>query len=141
MTRRKTNNAALAARLLRDNRGSQAVEMALVFPFLAMMILGAIEIGWMLWSASTLYFAVEEAARCGAVDLDNCGSTSAIQAVAVSKAMGLSMTASNFTVSTPACGQKVSATYTFNFVVPFYPGFHVAIPATSCYPVQPSLSS
>jgi Flp pilus assembly protein TadG len=109
--------------------------MALVFPFLMLMIFGAIEAGWMLWTSSTLDFAVEEAARCGAVDSNNCGTTSNIQAVAASKAMGLSMAAGDFTVTTPACGKQVSATYVFNFLVPFGSNFTVSIPAQSCYPL------
>jgi Flp pilus assembly protein TadG len=140
MSAPRKNAVGLAVRLLRDCGGAQAVEMALVLPFLALMLLGAIETGWMLWSASTLYFAVEEAARCGAVDVNNCGSTSAIQAIAVSKAMGLNMAAGDFTVSKPACGQQVTATYTFNFLQPFQTNFSISIPATSCYPAQPSLS-
>ena len=103
-----TNLNSSMGRYLRDRHGGAAVEMALVFPFLCLMILGAIDAGWMLWSASTLDFAVEEAARCGAVDATNCGTTANIQGVAVDKAMGLGMSASDFTVTTPACGKKVA---------------------------------
>ncbi len=128
----------LAGRLLRDRHGGAAVELALLFPFLSLIILGAVDAGWMLWSASTLDFAVEEAARCGAVDASNCGTTSNIQGVAVGKAMGLSMSASDFTVTSPACGKKVSATYVFHFLMPFTTNFDISIPATSCYPLPSS---
>jgi Flp pilus assembly protein TadG len=124
--------------LLRDCHGSAAVEMALVFPFLVLMIFGAIEAGWMLWSASTLDFAVEEAARCAAVDANNCGTTPAVKAVAASKAMGLGMAADDFTVTSPACGKQVAATYDFQFLMPFRANFTVAIPARSCYPLPAS---
>jgi len=132
-----TNSSSSMGRFLRDRHGGAAVEMALVFPFLCLMIVGAIDAGWMLWSASTLDFAVEEAARCGAVDAANCGTTANIQGVAVGKAMGLSMSASDFTVTTPACGKKVEATYVFPFLMPFSTDFNISIPATSCYPIPP----
>jgi Flp pilus assembly protein TadG len=126
-----------ARRFLRDRHGGAAIEMALVFPFLTLMILGAIETGWMLWTASTLDFAVEEAARCASVDVNNCGTQANIQAVAAAKAMGLGMNAGAFTVSSPACGKQVSAIYVFNFAMPFRANFNVTIPATSCYPLPP----
>jgi Flp pilus assembly protein TadG len=138
MTAAMTITRPIAYRLLRDGHGGTAVEMALLFPFLSLMILGAIDAGWMLWSASTLDFAVEEAARCAAVDAANCGTTANIQGVAVSKAMGLSMSASDFTVTTATCGKKVAATYIFPFLMPFSTNFNISIPATSCYPL-PSL--
>jgi Flp pilus assembly pilin Flp len=125
-------------RFLRDRHGGAAVEMALVFPLLCLMILGGIETGWMLWSTSTLNFAVEEAARCAAVDATNCGSTTNIQGVAVGKAMGLGMSASDFTVTSPACGKRVAATYVFHFLMPFSTDFNVSIPAASCYPLPSS---
>ena len=127
-----------ATRLGRDERGGTAVEMALVIPFLSLMFLGGIDAGWMLWSSSTLDFAVEDAARCWAVDVNNCGTAAATQSVAVSKAMGLGMSDGDFTVSSPACGRQVSATYVFRFMRPFSTDFNVSIPATSCYPLPPS---
>lgn len=111
--------------------------MALLFPLLSLMILGAIDAGWMLWSASTLDFAVEEAARCAAVDATNCGTTANVQGVAVGKAMGLGMSAGDFTITSTACGKKVAATYVFHFLRPFTTNFDVSIPATSCYPLPP----
>jgi len=138
MTAAMTNLNSGMGRFLRDHHGGAAVEMALVFPLLCLMILGAIDAGWMLWSASTLDFAVEEAARCGAVDATNCGTTANVQGVAVGKAMGLGMSASDFTVTTPACGKKVAATYVFHFLMPFSTDFNISIPATSCYPIPPA---
>lgn len=124
-----------ARRFVYDRHGGAALEMALVFPFLTLMIVGAIEAGWMLWTASTLDFAVEEAARCASVDVNNCGTPANIQAAAAAKALGLGMSAGDFTVSSPACGNRVSATYVFNFLMPFRTNFNVSIPATSCYPL------
>jgi Flp pilus assembly protein TadG len=128
----------LARRLLGDRHGGAALEMALLFPFLSLMILGGIDAGWMLWSASTLDFAVEEAARCAAVDATNCATAANVQDTAVGKAMGLGMSAADFTVTTPACGKQVAATYVFHFLMPFSTNFNVSIPATSCYPLPSS---
>ncbi len=137
MTGLRTTPKLLAHRFASDRHGGTAVEMAVVLPFLTLMILGTIETGWMLWSTSTLDYAVEEAARCGAVDVNNCGTVAATQSVAASKAMTLGMAAANFTVTTPACGKQVAANYTFSFAQPFFTNFTVTIPATSCYPLPP----
>jgi Flp pilus assembly protein TadG len=137
MTAAMTKLSSSVCRFLRNRHGGAAVEMALVFPILSLMILGPIEAGWMLWTASTLDYAVEEAARCAAVDATNCGTTSNVQAVAVYRAMGLGMSAGDFTVTSPACGKQVTATYVFHFLMPFSTNFNVSIPATSCYPIPP----
>jgi Flp pilus assembly protein TadG len=63
----------MAQRIAKNRDGGTAVEMALVLPILSLIILGTIEAGWLLWSANTLYFAVEQAARCGAIDAANYG--------------------------------------------------------------------
>jgi len=138
MRRAPVTSRGSPASLLRDCRGGAAVEMALSFPFLVLMIFGGIEAGWMLWSASTLDYAVEEAARCAAVDATNCGTVSAVQSVAAGKAMGLGMASSAFTVTSPACGKQVAATYAFQFLMPFRTDFTVSIPAQSCYPLPAS---
>ena len=134
MSRAVAHLRALGERVGRDRHGGAALEMALVFPFMSLMFLGAIEAGWLLWSASTLDFAVEEAARCAAVDATNCATAANVQGVAVGKAMGLNMAASDFTVASSACGKRVSATYVFSFLMPFNTNFTVPIPAVSCFP-------
>jgi Flp pilus assembly protein TadG len=135
----------LIARILRcfaENRdGGTAVEMAVVLPVLSLIILGTIQAGWLLWSANTLYFAVEQAARCGAIDAANCNAPAPsgeakVKAVAVANAMGLNMANGDFTVTNTTCGLQVTATYVFAFLMPFQTDFTVSIPAKSCYPID-----
>jgi Flp pilus assembly protein TadG len=134
-------------RLAACRRGGTGVEMGIVLPVLIAMIVGAVYAGWLLYSANVLFFAVEQAARCAALNAAACkavpnGPTQVAQtqAYAVSMAFGLNVTAANFTVTPPgACGWRVSViNYTFPFLVPFQSNFNVSIPATACYPAQPS---
>ena len=67
-----------------------------------------------------------------------------IPAYAVAQAWGINdVTAANFTATTPTCGVQVAATYTFQFIVPWFPQFGASAPfgaptmtlnATACYP-------
>jgi Flp pilus assembly protein TadG len=96
--------------MIRDKRGASAVEFALIFPAFITVILCIVLFGELLWIMNTVNYAVEEAARCGAVDTKNCATTAEIQALASTRAMGL-VPADGFAVTTgPVC---VSATYTF----------------------------
>jgi Flp pilus assembly protein TadG len=124
-----------------SSSGSTLVEHAIVLPALLMFLLAIADAGRLMWSNATLSSAVAAAARCGAVNPSVCGSTTAIQSYAVSQAWGITIAASAFTVTTPACGTQVQGTLVFSFVIPW---FYVAGPfgasntmtlsATSCYP-------
>lgn len=133
--------SGIARRFANNRDGGAAVEMALVLPMLSLIVLGTIEAGWLLWSANTLYFAVEQAARCGAVDAANCNAPAPsgeakVKAVAVANAMGLNMASGDFTVTNTTCGLQVTATYVFTFLMPFQTDLTVSIPAKSCYPID-----
>jgi Flp pilus assembly protein TadG len=133
-------------RLAACRRGGTAVEMGIVLPVLITMIVGAVYAGWLLYSVNVLFFAVEQAARCAALNAAACkavpnGPTQVAQtqAYAASMAFGLNLTAGSFTVTPPgACGWRVSYNYTYPFVLPFQSNFNVTIPASACYPAQPS---
>jgi Flp pilus assembly protein TadG len=103
------------SRLL-DRRGSVAVETAIVLLFVLMFILGTIDMGRLIWSNATLSWAVQAAARCGALMV--CATTAQIQQNAVSQAWTLNVSTSNFSVATQSCGLSVSASYTFTFLTP-----------------------
>jgi hypothetical protein len=60
-------------------------------------------------------------------------STSAIQTYAAQQSFGLNPAASNFTVSTPACGNQVSASYSFPFAA-YFPTPSLALSAQACFP-------
>ena len=50
-------------RMLRDTRGVAAVEFAFAFPILILLLVGTLDIGRALWTASTLDHAAREGAR------------------------------------------------------------------------------
>jgi len=136
---------AAFSRFAACRRGSAALEMAIVLPVLCLMIVGTIYSGWVIYSTNMLYFAVESAARCAAVNTTLCGPGPSgtaqipnIQAFAVSQAWGINVVAANFTVTQPTCGWRVTANYTFLFVMPFQADFNVLISPSACYPAQSS---
>ena len=126
--------------------GTVAIEYGLVLPLLLMFTLGVMDAGRLFWAFITLNRATEAAARCGAVNTTLCPAAS-IPTYAVQQAWGLNgVTAAAFTVTNPACGVQVHATYTFKFVIPWFPWYGPTTPfgsansmtlnATACYPPQ-----
>jgi Flp pilus assembly protein TadG len=128
--------------------GSMALEMAFVLPALVLLIIGTIYSGWMIYSTTMLSYAVESAARCVAVatvNSVNCGGNSvgaqsqATQNYAVTQAMGVDVTAANFTVAQlpNGCGWQVTANYQFTFLLPFQASNPVyTISPSACFPIQ-----
>ena len=122
------------ASLLSDRRGATAVEFSLILPALLLLLFGIVEFGRLLWTQSALHFAVEEAARCATVDAANCGSASAVQSFAVARAAGLGLQNSVFSLTSPACGNQVSASYPFPFVLATLFPYSITLTAQSCFP-------
>ncbi len=120
--------------LLSDRRGATAVEFSLILPALLLLLFGIVEFGRLLWTQSALHFAVEEAARCATVDAANCGSASAVQSFAVARAAGLGLQNSVFSLTSPACGNQVSASYPFPFVLATLFPYSITLTAQSCFP-------
>jgi len=115
-------------------RGAAAVEFAIILPILLLCVLGLIEFACAIWTQATLNYAVQAAARCAAVDLLTCGTAALTQQYAVSKAPGLSLPASDFTVTTQACGIQVAASLTFDFLVPALLPYSQTLRASACFP-------
>ena len=64
-----------------------------------------------------------------------CGTTSAIQAYAANKVVGLSVPSSAFSVTTVSCGAQVSAAYD---VPTFTSGLglpNITVHVSACYPI------
>jgi len=129
-------------------RGSLALEMAFILPPLVLSIVGTMYTGWMIYSTTMLSYAVESAARCVAVATVNsvpCGGNNvaaqsqATQNYAVTQAMGVDVTAANFTVTQlpTGCGWQVTANYQFTFLMPFQASNPVyTINPSACFPIQ-----
>lgn len=115
-----------------DASGVAAVEIALAAPLLLAFILGIMEIGRALWIQNALSYSVAEAARCASVTPAVCGTTAQTQSYAADRS-GSGINSSRFTVSSPACGKQVSATYPMALTIPFM-NLSVNLTAQSCYP-------
>jgi Flp pilus assembly protein TadG len=122
----------LFIRLARDRGGAAAVEFALVLPVAAVMLLGGIWVGLLVFSLSSMDYAVQSAARCMAVDANACGSTSATQTYARGLYSGPAISPV-FSASASGCGHTVTATADFDLDI--LPGAAaVPLSVSACYP-------
>lgn len=124
--------ATFIARLGRDRRGGMAVEAALVLPAFAMLVIGVINAGLLAHATNSLHYAVEEAARCYAVNTVLCPTNAAAVTYAQGKYLGPNIDP-DFVAAPAACGQSVSATGTFELQVAIA-SYDVPISASACYP-------
>jgi Flp pilus assembly protein TadG len=130
----------VSRRLARDRDGATALEFALVAPLIFAFTFGIIEVGHLMWTLGALNMAVEDAARC--VSVSNvptppatlCDTQAHMQTYAASRTWGMTVPASTFTLSTPACGYLVTASYPFKPVVSYIP-MSFTVTASACYPV------
>lgn len=114
--------------------GATTVEFALVMiPFL-LLIFGTIEFSRLVWTQSSLQYAVERAARCAAIDTVNCGTPAQIQNYAVAHMLAPGVPSSAFSSATVACGISVTASTNFTFILTFVAPAPVPLNAKSCYP-------
>lgn len=118
--------------LVADRRGDTAIEAVFAFPVLVLFVVGIAQGGRLLWLQNMLCYSVAEAARCATVNQTECGSPSQIQSYAAGET-GNYFDGSVFSVSTPSCGNQVSASYamTLGIVNLSYP---LTLSATACYP-------
>lgn len=119
------------AKLISCTRGTTAVEFGLVLPALAALIVGGLYTGLLVYSASGLHHAVEQAARCYSVNASRCGSSAAAQSYAQSLYYGID--SPTFTATTGGCGHQVSATVTIAFSA-VVTNMSVPLTATACFP-------
>ena len=123
-----------ATRICGDESGASAIEFGLTAPLFFMIVLGIIEAGLFVWTQAGLQHGAEMAARCATVNATTCPNTGAIQNFAVQQAYGLSFAPSVFSVTTPACGNQVSATYTYQFITSYFGAPTLTLNAQSCFP-------
>ena len=116
-------------------RGAAAIEFAIILPILLLCVLGLIEFARAIWTQATLDHAVQAAARCAAIDPVTCGTVAQTQQYATTKAPGLTLPASVFTVTNPACGVQVAASLAFDFLVPELLPYSQMLSARACFPV------
>jgi Flp pilus assembly protein TadG len=126
-----------ASRLLRDQRGASAAEFALILAPMILLALGTINLCGMMYTVSTLHFAVENTARWTSIATTAGGGTppgsSAIQAHGAGVYKGIaSPTFSQ--VSGAACGSKITGSVNYNFTTGLTSAV-VPLSASACYPL------
>jgi Flp pilus assembly protein TadG len=113
-------------RLLKARDGVETVEFALVSIALFTFLLGVVEFGRLYWTQSELQSAAEAGARYCTIhsdptDVNACStSTAGVKDYIVSQVLGMSIASgalSNFQAGAQDCGNQVSFTYTFHFIV------------------------
>ena len=122
-------------RLWTDRSGAAALEFGLLLPVFVPLMFGLIQVGQLFWTQTALQHAVEMAARCATINSTACGSTSLTQTYATTQAYGLTFPNGTFTATTAACGNQVSATYSFPVTVAAWFAPTINLSARSCYPL------
>jgi len=116
-----------------DIRGATALEFALCAPAFFMLVMGIVELGLLVWIQLALQQGVEAAARCASINTNTCANAAQIQTYAAAQSYGLSPPTTAFTVTAPACGNMVQASYTPNFL-PNFPIPSRTLTAQACFP-------
>lgn len=126
---------------LRQDRGSSAVEFALVFPVMAILVFGIFHLCFLVYAAAGLHWAVEQAARCAAVSQKNTGlscqhpSNTQTYALSVYQGPNIGLSSGSFTATTGTNCRQVSGAGTY----PIRTGFvnlNVPISARACFPAD-----
>lgn len=120
-----------------DSRGATAIEMAMILPAFVVLVFGVINVSQMAGALSGMHYAVEEGARCFAVNKTVCTSSTTTRTFAEGKYHGPSPNPT-FAVTTAGCGHTVSATSNYKLELAITQ-LDVPLSATACYPgVEPT---
>jgi len=131
---RVKDGARKLASLLAARDGVTALEFALVSPALVLLLIGAVDLSRAHHTRSALQSAVEQAARCAAVDSTQCGTEANIKAYAAGRMPSANIPASAFSTVLTTCGRQVSASTNFSLHLPYPAPSTVTLTARSCYP-------
>lgn len=114
--------------------GTTTIETAILLPVFLAMLLGICEFGRALWTQASLQYAVEAAARCRALNISGCTTSTSTQTYAAGQVFALQIPSNEFTVSSPSCGTQVSVSHAFDPIVPQLVPVSVTLTAKSCHP-------
>lgn len=117
--------------MIRHEGGASVAEFAVILPVFVAFIFGMINGGLMLWTQLGMEHGAVAAARCATINPVACPD---VPAYAANEAYDLNLPKSTFTLTTPACGNQVSASYPFRFTTLIFPALNVTLTAQSCYP-------
>ena len=114
-----------------DERGTTAVEFAIVGPLFIALVVGMLYLCLCLFLVGSLHYAVEEGARCASVRTTVCNDATTIVSYAQSRYFGPS--SPTFIYAAAPCGNSVSGS--INYVVELgLKQVTVPIAATACFP-------
>jgi len=115
-----------------DDRGTTAVEFAMLAPVLVLLLVGTVYICLGLFLVGSLHYAVEEGARCASVKTTVCSDAPTTVSYTQNQYFGPSPTPT-FTYATAACGNVVSGSlsYVFNLGLT---RITVPVTASACFP-------
>ena len=113
--------------------GATALEFALCAPAFFMLVMGIVQGGLLVWMQLALQQGVEAAARCASINKNSCSTASQIQSYASAQSYGLTPPTSAFTVTTPACGNMVQASFSPTYL-PSFPIPTRTLTAQACFP-------
>ena len=125
--------------LTRNCEAAAAIEFAMVLPLILAFTFGIIEVGHLLWTIGALNMAVQDSARCVSVSNVStppatlCDTQTHMQSYAVAHTWGMTVPASTFTLTSPACGYQVSASYPYTPIVGYIP-LSMTLSASACFP-------
>jgi len=117
--------------LCSDQKGTTAVEFAIISPVLIAMLIGTFALCVVLFLIGSLHFAVEDGARCASVKTTICSDGASTVAYTQSRYFG--PVTPTFTYAAAACGNSVSASINYSMDVGFRT-FVIPISATACFP-------
>jgi Flp pilus assembly protein TadG len=114
-----------------DERGTTAVEFAIVGPLFIALVIGMLYLCMCLFVIGSLHYAVQEGARCASVRTTVCRDDTSIVSYAQSRYFGPS--SPTFTFSAAACGNSVNGS--INYVIELgLTQVIVPITANACFP-------
>jgi Flp pilus assembly protein TadG len=93
-------------RFIRDISGAAAIEAAIIMPVYLLIIFGVIEFGHMYWTANSMQYAADEAARCNAIS-STCNATT----TAIDRATGINVTSGEIAIGSCIFGSGLSGTH------------------------------
>jgi len=116
-----------------DERGTTAIEFAIVGPVFIMLLIGILYLCMCLAVVGSMHYAVEEGARCASVKTTVCTDQSSTMSYTQNHYFGPSSLPTFTYNSAAACGHSVTGT--INYVLDVgLKQFTIPITASACFP-------
>lgn len=110
------------------------MEFALVLPPFLLIVIGGMHLSMLGFTAASLRFAAEDAARCGAIQTTRCTTTAITQTHAQSRFNNITGATATFAAASgQTCGYRVTGAVTYTMQTGFS-SLAVPLTSTACYP-------